>query len=52
MNAIGHPIEGDRLYNDNCPDDLYGELKLHARSLSFIHPFTGEKIHIVKEPFF
>ena len=52
MNAIGFPIEGDRLYNDKCPDDMYGELKLHAGSLSFIHPFTGEQIHIIKEPWF
>ena len=52
LNAIGHPILGDRLYNDNVSDDLMGELKLHAMSLNFKHPVTGENIHIVKEPWF
>ena len=49
LKAIGHPIIGDRLYNDNCPDELFGELKLHAYSLEFDHPVTGEKIKIFTE---
>lgn len=52
MKAIGHPILGDRLYNDNVPDDRMGELKLHAMSLDFDHPVTGERIYVEKEPWF
>ncbi|MCP4295324.1 MAG: RluA family pseudouridine synthase [Proteobacteria bacterium] len=52
LKTMGFPIEGDRLYNDNFPDDLMGELKLHARSLEFTHPFTGIQISVVKEPRF
>lgn len=40
----------------NCPikgDELYGKkaerLYLHAAELSFIHPVTGKKMHIIKE---
>jgi tRNA pseudouridine32 synthase/23S rRNA pseudouridine746 synthase len=52
LKAIGFPICGDRLYNENCPDDLLGELKLHARLLRFIHPVTGENVQVKKEPRF
>ncbi|MBI9100142.1 MAG: RluA family pseudouridine synthase [Spirochaetaceae bacterium] len=50
--AMGHPILGDRLYNDKVPDDLMGELKLHAMSLKFEHPVTGELVSVRKEPRF
>lgn len=47
--AIGHPILGDRLYGE----DIYGgaeRLMLHAQSLSFLHPHTGERLNLLCEP--
>ena len=56
MAAIGHPIVGDGKYGgsgqENLGDgwgaQLGGEisrkLHLHARSLSFDHPFTGQRL--------
>ncbi|NVK32589.1 MAG: RluA family pseudouridine synthase [Gammaproteobacteria bacterium] len=41
MQAIGHPILGDELYGDPT---LADSLCLHARSLRFDHPATGESI--------
>ena len=38
--GLGHPIKGDRLYGDAGPGRLY----LHAESLSFNHPVTGERL--------
>lgn len=52
LKSIGHPIMGDRLYNNNCSDDVYGELKLHAALLDFIHPLSGKRIIVRKEPDF
>jgi tRNA pseudouridine32 synthase / 23S rRNA pseudouridine746 synthase len=52
LKAIGHPILGDRLYNDNVPDNLMGKLKLHAMSLKFKHPVTMDMISVVKESLF
>jgi len=49
LKAIGHPIIGDRLYNDSVPEGLMGELKLHAMSLKFKHPVTGEEVNVIKE---
>ena len=40
--GIGHPIAGDRKYGrvkDSCPG-----LALHARSISFTHPFTRRRL--------
>lgn len=42
--GLNHPIVGDDLYGQ--PSD---RLYLHAASLEFVHPVTGEKLHIVKE---
>jgi len=40
---IGHPIIGDPEYGfKNCKFNLKGQL-LHAKTLEFIHPTTGEK---------
>ena len=52
MKAIGHPILGDRLYNDDVMEDVMGELKLHAMSLEFEHPLLGTIISIKKKPKF
>ena len=39
--GLGHPIKGDRLYG--AADG--GRLWLHAESLEFTHPVTGERMH-------
>ena len=44
--AIGHPIAGDALYGG----DASGRLLLHACSLSFAHPLSGEPLTTVCEP--
>jgi len=37
-----HPIVGDRKYG--TPDPLHKRLALHARSIAFRHPYTGEVV--------
>jgi len=39
---IGHPVVGDPKYGNN--DRYHSRLALHARSISFTHPFTGERL--------
>jgi 23S rRNA pseudouridine1911/1915/1917 synthase len=39
---IGHPIAGDRKYG--AQTNPIGRLALHARGLSFIHPWTGKEM--------
>jgi tRNA pseudouridine32 synthase/23S rRNA pseudouridine746 synthase len=44
LQALGHPILGDRLY---APDAVYAmadRLLLHACTLAFAHPVTGEAL--------
>jgi len=44
MASIGHPVLGDDLYSDRkCPFKLEGQT-LHAMTLGFIQPTTGEYI--------
>ncbi len=55
MSAIGHPLLGDKLYCSAESSALSEELSiphhlLHAETLSFIHPVTGEKISISSAP--
>jgi len=38
----GHPVVGDRLYGRQSDD--YQRMALHARSISFTHPSTGERL--------
>jgi tRNA pseudouridine32 synthase/23S rRNA pseudouridine746 synthase/23S rRNA pseudouridine1911/1915/1917 synthase len=40
--GIGHPVVGDRKYGKE--DRGRARLALHARSISFKHPFTGEQV--------
>ncbi|HTX90958.1 MAG TPA: RluA family pseudouridine synthase [Anaerolineales bacterium] len=41
--ALGYPLLGDRLYS--APEtDLIGRPALHALSLAFVHPGSGEKL--------
>ncbi|MBE7560199.1 RluA family pseudouridine synthase [bacterium] len=37
--GIGHPIVGDRKYG--AQQDTHKRLALHARSITFLHPFSG-----------
>ncbi|MDZ4184949.1 MAG: RluA family pseudouridine synthase [Desulfuromonadales bacterium] len=38
----GHPVVGDKKYNNNAP--VANRLALHARSLAFTHPFNGRRM--------
>jgi tRNA pseudouridine32 synthase/23S rRNA pseudouridine746 synthase/23S rRNA pseudouridine1911/1915/1917 synthase len=40
--GIGHPIVGDRKYGGG--DDCRASLALHARTISFKHPFSGKQL--------
>ncbi len=44
LQAIGHPVIGDPLYQQNAPANQ--RLMLHARELSLQHPFTLEPITV------
>jgi len=43
MSSIGHPVLGDTKYGAK-DTDLLDRFFLHAKSLSFIHPETGESV--------
>lgn len=46
MASIGHPLLGDDVYsNRKCPFKLTGQT-LHAKTLGFIHPSTGEYVEV------
>lgn len=44
MQAMGHPIIGDRFYADEDSKALSDRLLLHAERLSFPHPETGKVV--------
>jgi 23S rRNA pseudouridine1911/1915/1917 synthase len=44
MAAAGHPIVGDALYGRKKEPREFPRLFLHAQTLSFIHPATGERL--------
>ena len=44
--AIGHPILGDALYAPAAVQALASRLLLHAQSLTFAHPATGEPLRL------
>lgn len=49
MAYIGHPLLGDMVYGAKKPErGLEGQC-LHARELKFLHPRTGEEIHLSTE---
>ena len=54
MAHIGHPLLGDHVYGAPGPDKGLEGQCLHARELKFIHPRTGEPVHIQTElpPYF
>jgi tRNA pseudouridine32 synthase/23S rRNA pseudouridine746 synthase/23S rRNA pseudouridine1911/1915/1917 synthase len=39
---IGHPVVGDEKYGKG--KETYKRLALHAKSISFIHPFSGKRL--------
>ena len=47
MSSIGHPLVGDNVYGPaKCPfSNLQGQT-LHAKTLGFIHPSTGEYLEV------
>ena len=46
MAHIGHPLLGDFTYGAPSPEKGLTGQCLHARELKFIHPRTGEQIHL------
>ena len=52
MASIGHPILGDRFYADENSKSLAPRLCLHAAGLSFVHPFSMEKLSFYRLPEF
>jgi len=45
MHSIGHPLLGDRVYAPNIKTSVHiPRLMLHAYSLAFTHPTTGERM--------
>lgn len=45
MHSIGHPLLGDRIYAPNIKTSVHiPRLMLHAYSLAFTHPTTGERM--------
>jgi tRNA pseudouridine32 synthase/23S rRNA pseudouridine746 synthase len=50
--AIGHPIVGDALYASAAAQPACDRLLLHAASLAFAHPHTGQPMRLqAAEPF-
>ena len=49
MASIGHPLLGDFVYGAPSPEKGLEGQCLHARELKFIHPRTGEPVHLVTE---
>ena len=45
LQALGHPILGDMLYAPAEVQVLATRLLLHAESLAFDHPVSGERLH-------
>lgn len=49
MASIHHPVAGDPVYGPhNCISSLHGQC-LHAKTLGFIHPITGEALRFDSE---
>jgi len=44
---IGHPVVGDRKYGNK--DKKHKRLALHAKSISFKHPYSGKKLNFETE---
>ena len=47
MQSIGHPLLGDQIYAPNIKSGVnIPRLMLHAYSLAFTHPTTGERMQL------
>ena len=46
MAHIGHPLLGDGLYGAPCPEKGLEGQCLHAAQLKFVHPRSGECVHL------
>lgn len=46
MAYIGHPVLGDMVYGRKRPEKGLEGQCLHAKELTFIHPSTGETVHL------
>ncbi len=49
MQALGHPIVGDTLYDGNA-EGQSARLLLHAHTLDFTHPVSGKTFNLLSEP--
>lgn len=49
MQWLGHPIAGDRFYATGEALALSHRLCLHAQTLGFNHPYSGERIEITAD---
>ena len=49
MAHIGHPLLGDLVYGHKKPEKGLEGQCLHARSLRFVHPRTGETVEVTSE---
>jgi 23S rRNA pseudouridine1911/1915/1917 synthase len=47
---IGHPVLGDRVYGGANPRGRAKRLMLHAETLGFVHPWTGEPVRACSPP--
>jgi len=50
LQAIGHPILGDRLYGSDAQQARARRLLLHASRLQFAHPVSGEMLAFESAP--
>ncbi len=48
MAYIGHPVAGDDVYGNGKPASLNGQC-LHAKTIGFVHPITGEYMEFDSE---
>ncbi len=46
MSEIGHPVIGDMTYSNGKNEFGVEGQMLHAKSLDFKHPITGEQMHL------
>jgi tRNA pseudouridine32 synthase/23S rRNA pseudouridine746 synthase len=51
MQAIGHPIAGDALY-EGASELSAGRLLLHATEIRFVHPVSAQEMHFESSPDF
>ncbi len=47
--SLGHPLLGDETYGAPAPDKGLTGQCLHARELKFLHPRTGQPVHLETE---